>query len=169
VILVLLFAQTRIFFVMARDGLLPEGLAKVHPKWKTPYVVTALTGIAVAFGAAFFPVGQLADIANAGTLYAFAMVAVAVMLLRRRDPGRKRHFRVPALWLVGPLAIGGCFFLFLNLPTAAMLMLPIWSVIGFLIYFLYGYRKSHLGKGIVEVHEIEIEALAPPIPGIGEA
>ena len=100
VILVLLFAQTRIFFVMSRDGLLPEGLSKVHPKWKTPYVVTAITGVIVALGAAFFPVGQLADIANAGTLYAFLMVAVAVMLLRKSDPARQRSFRTPALWLV---------------------------------------------------------------------
>ena len=105
VILVLLFAQTRIFFVMARDGLLPEGLSKVHPKWRTPYVVTAITGVVVGVAAAFFPVGQLADIANAGTLYAFLMVAVAVMLLRRRDPDRKRDFRVPGLAIIGPLTI----------------------------------------------------------------
>ncbi|WP_298015723.1 amino acid permease [uncultured Parasphingopyxis sp.] len=165
VILVLLFAQTRIFFVMSRDGLLPEVLSKVHPKWHTPYVVTAVTGVVVAIGAAFFPVGQLADIANAGTLYAFAMVAVAVMVLRRSDPARGRPFRVPALWLVGPLAIGGCVFLFVNLPTAAMLMLPIWTVIGIAIYAFYGYRKSHLGKGRVEVHETEIEDIEPSIPG----
>ncbi|MCA1749068.1 MAG: amino acid permease [Sphingomonadales bacterium] len=165
VILVLLFAQTRIFFVMSRDGLLPEFLSKVHPKWKTPYVVTAITGVAVGLGAAFFPVGRLADIANAGTLYAFAAVAISVMLLRRRDPERQRHFRVPALWLVGPLAIGGCLFLFLNLPTAAMLMVPIWTAIGLVIYGLYGYRKSHLGKGRIEVHELEIEDLEPPVPG----
>jgi APA family basic amino acid/polyamine antiporter len=79
VILILLFGQTRIFFVMARDGLLPEALSKVHPKWKTPHVVTIITGLIVAIAAAFFPVGQLADIANAGTLYAFLMVAIAVM------------------------------------------------------------------------------------------
>ncbi|MBC2776744.1 amino acid permease [Parasphingopyxis marina] len=164
VILVLLFAQTRIFFVMARDGLLPEGLSKVHPKWRTPYVVTAITGVAVAIGAAFFPVGQLADIANAGTLYAFAMVAASVMLLRRTDPSRARPFRVPVLWLIGPLAIGGCLFLFLNLPTPAMLMVPIWTGIGILIYGFYGYRKSHLGLGRVEVHEVEIEDIEPPIP-----
>src|SRR4028119_660936 len=81
VILVLLFDQTRIFFVMSRDGLLPEGLSKVHPKWKTPYVVTAITGVIVAIGAAFFPVGQLADIATAGTLHAFLMVVGGGSLL----------------------------------------------------------------------------------------
>ncbi|MFN4098117.1 MAG: amino acid permease, partial [Sphingomonas sp.] len=119
VILILLFGQTRIFFVMSRDGLLPEGLSKVHPKWKTPYVVTAITGCVVAFAAAVLPVGQLADIANAGTLYAFFMVGLVVMLLRRSDPSRHRAFRTPLLWLVGPATLLGCLFLFLNLPAAA--------------------------------------------------
>jgi len=169
VILILLFGQTRIFFVMSRDGLLPEGLSKVHPKWKTPYVVTALTGVVVAIAAAFLPVGQLADIANAGTLYAFMMVAIAVMMLRKSEATRERKFRVPALWLVGPLTIVGCIFLFLNLPFEAMLVLPLWSAIGFLVYFGYSYRSSHLGRGLVEVHETEVRDLEPPIPGVDEA
>ena len=168
VILILLFGQTRIFFVMARDGLLPEKLATVHPKWKTPHIVTAITGIGVAIGAAFFPVGQLADIANAGTLYAFLMVAIAVWQLRRRDPGRARAFRVPALPLVALLTVAGCIFLYVNLPLKAMLVLPVWGVIGIVIYYLYGYRKSHLGRGIVEVHEPEVHALEPGIPGVDE-
>jgi basic amino acid/polyamine antiporter, APA family len=151
VILILLFGQTRIFFVMARDGLLPEKLAEVHPKWKTPYIVTALTGIVVAVAAAFLPVGQLADIANAGTLYAFLMVAIAVMLLRKQSPDRERPFKVPALWLVGPLTIGGCLFLFLNLPFEAMLVLPVWTAVGLLVYFAYSRGASHLGRGIVVV------------------
>ena len=151
VILVLLFAQTRIFFVMSRDGLLPEGLSKVHPRWHTPYVVTAMTGIVVAVAAAFFPVGQLADIANAGTLYAFAMVAIAVMVLRKKRPDIERRFRVGGLWFVGPAAVIGCVFLFVNLPIDAMIVLPVWTAIGFLIYFGYSRSRSHLGKGIVEV------------------
>ncbi|WP_394648881.1 amino acid permease [uncultured Sphingomonas sp.] len=153
VILILMFGQTRIFFVMSRDGLLPERLSSVHPKWKTPHIVTAMTGVGVAFAAAFLPVGQLADIANAGTLYAFAMVAVAVMILRRTAAHHPRSFRTPALWLVGPLTIIGCVFLFFNLPTAAMLVLPVWGALGLLIYFGYSRRHSHLGRGIVEVHE----------------
>ena len=166
VILILLFGQTRIFFVMARDGLLPEKLAEVHPRWKTPYIVTALTGIVVAIAAAFLPVGQLADIANAGTLYAFMMVAIAVMILRKKDPNRERRFRTPALWLVGPLTIAGTIFLFLNLPFEAMIVLPIWSAVGFLVYFGYSRRASHLGQGRVEVHETDIEDIKPHIPGI---
>ena len=168
VILILLFGQTRIFFVMARDGLLPDKLATVHPRWKTPHVVTLITGLIVAVAAAFFPVGQLADIANAGTLYAFLMVAVAVWMLRKRDPNRPRAFRVPGLAIVAPLTIIGCLFLFFNLPTEAMLVLPVWTAVGLVLYFLYGYRKSHLGRGLVEVHEPEIHDIDPPIPGLDE-
>ena len=166
VILVLIFGQTRIFFVMSRDGLLPEVLSKVHPRFRTPHIVTMITGFAVAVAAAFFPVGQLADISNAGTLYAFLMVAVAVMVLRRTDPARKRSFRVPAVWLIAPLTIAGCVFLFLNLPSAAMLFLPGWTVLGLFVYFLYSRSRSHLGRGIVEVHEPEYADIEPDIPGI---
>ena len=168
VILILIFGLTRICFVMGRDGLLPERLATVHPRWRTPHVVTIITGSIIAVLAALFPVGQLADIANAGTLYAFLMVAIAVWMLRRRDPNRARPFRVPALWLVAPLTIGGCLFLFLNLPTEALVGLPLWGVIGLVVYFAYGYRKSHLGRGIIEVHEPEIHDIDPSIPGVDE-
>jgi basic amino acid/polyamine antiporter, APA family len=161
VILILLFGQTRIFFVMSRDGLLPEGLSKVHPKWKTPYVVTAITGCVVAFAAAILPVGQLADIANAGTLYAFFMVGLVVMLLRRSDPSRHRAFRTPLLWLVGPATLLGCLFLFLNLPAAAMIVLPVWTAIGLVIYFLYSRGNSHVGRGLIEVPELDKDAPTP--------
>lgn len=168
VILILLFGQTRIFFVMSRDGLLPEVLSRVHPKWKTPHLCTLITGLGVAIAAALLPVGQLADVANAGTLYAFFMVAIAVMMLRKRDPQRVRKFRVPALWLVGPLTMLGCVGLYLLLPLAAILVLPIWAAIGLLIYFGYSRGSSHLGRGLVEVHEPEIFDIEPPIPGIDE-
>jgi APA family basic amino acid/polyamine antiporter len=136
---------------MSRDGLLPGTLSKVHPKYRTPHVVTMITGIGVAIAAAFFPVGSLADISNAGTLYAFLMVAVAVLMLRKTDPNRPRSFRVPAVWAIAPLTIAGCVFLFLNLPAAAMLFLPGWSILGLFVYFLYSRRRSYLGQGIVEV------------------
>lgn len=168
VILVLIFGQTRIFFVMSRDGLLPEKLSSVHPRFHTPHIMTAITGAAVAVGAAFFPVGRLADISNAGTLYAFTMVAVAVLMLRINDPGRQRSFRVPGVWIVAPLTIAGCVFLFLNLPISAMLFLPGWSALGILVYFLYSRSHSHLGRGIVEVHEPEYADLEPDIPGIAD-
>ena len=151
VILVLIFGQTRIFFVMSRDGLLPAALSKVHPRFRTPYVVTMITGFAVAIAAAFFPVGSLADISNAGTLYAFLMVAVAVLMLRKTDPNRPRSFRVPGVWVIAPVTIAGCVFLFLNLPSAAMLFLPGWSLLGLVVYFFYSRSRSYLGRGIVEV------------------
>ncbi len=164
VILVLIFGQTRIFFVMSRDGLLPPVLSTVHPKFRTPHVVTLITGIGVAIAAAFFPVGSLADISNAGTLYAFLMVAVAVLMLRKTDPKRARSFRVPGVWVIAPLTILGCVFLFLNLPSAAMLFLPGWSVLGLFVYFLYSRGRSHLGRGIVEVtDEIGGEETMVPI------
>jgi APA family basic amino acid/polyamine antiporter len=96
------------------------------------------------------------------------MVAVAVLMLRRSDPARARSFRVPAVWLIAPLTIGGCVFLFLNLPTAAMLFLPGWTVIGWLVYFAYSRSRSHLGRGIFDVPELAPEApgtAVPPMPG----
>ncbi|GAA0735625.1 amino acid permease [Sphingomonas japonica] len=155
VILILLFGQTRVAFVMSRDGLLPESWSKVHPKWKTPHVITAITGIAVAFAAAFLPVGKLADIANAGTLYAFMMVAIAVMMLRKSSADYPRKFRTPMLWLVGPLTVAGCIFLFFNLPIDAMLVLPIWGALGLIVYFGYSRSRSHLGRGVVEVVDLD--------------
>jgi APA family basic amino acid/polyamine antiporter len=164
VILVLIFGQTRIFFVMSRDGLLPERLSRVHPKFRTPHVVTIITGLAVAVAAAFFPVGQLADISNAGTLYAFMMVAIAVMVLRVKDPARQRHFKVPGVWIIAPLTIIGCVLLFFNLPSAAMLFLPGWGVLGLIVYFAYSRHQSHLGRGIVEVvDDVAGEELQVPI------
>ena len=168
VILMMLYGQTRIFFVMARDGLLPEKLATVHPKWKTPHIVTAITGVFVAIAAALLPVGQLADISNSGTLFAFFMVAIAVMVLRVKDPDRARPFRTPAVWIIAPLAMIGCAALYFNLPIEAMLVLPIWGGLGLLIYFLYGYRKSHVGRGLVEVHEEDTDAPPLPVPPVPE-
>ena len=109
--------------------------------------------------------GQLADISNAGTLYAFMFVAIALLLLRKTDPTRHRHFRVPGAIIIAPLTIAGCIFLFFNLPSTAMLFLPEWGVIGLLIYFFYSRGRSHLGRGIVEVHEPDIEDIEPGVPG----
>ncbi|PEQ11071.1 amino acid permease [Novosphingobium sp. PC22D] len=166
VILIMLFGQTRIFFVMARDGLLPEKLATIHPKWKTPHIVTMITGVAVAFFAAFLPVGQLADISNSGTLFAFFMVAIAVLILRRTQPDRPRPFRTPLVWVVAPLAILGTLGLYANLPFEAKMVLPVWGGIGLIVYFAYGYRKSHVGLGHIEVHEDDPDAPPQPVPPV---
>ncbi|MBY8829248.1 amino acid permease [Hephaestia mangrovi] len=151
VVLMMMFGQTRVFFVMARDGLLPASLASVHPKWHTPHVVTAFTGIVVTLAAAFLPVGQLADYSNSGTLFAFAMVGVAVLVLRRTDPGRHRPFRTPLVWIVAPLAIAGCVALYLFLPLLAQMVLFVWGGIGLLVYFGYSRSRSHVGRGIIEI------------------
>ncbi|MFM9827753.1 MAG: amino acid permease [Sphingomonas sp.] len=169
VVLMMMFGQTRVFFVMARDGLLPEALAKVHPTWHTPYVVTAFTGIVVTLAAAFLPVGQLADYSNSGTLFAFAMVAVSVLVLRRTDPDRRRPFRTPFIWVVAPLAIAGCVGLYLFLPFVAQMVLFGWGAVGLLVYFGYSRSRSHVGRGITDLPEAhpDVPPLpVPPLPGI---
>jgi len=169
VVLLMMYGQTRVFFVMARDGLLPEKLSTVHPRFKTPYIVTIVTGCFVAVAAAFLPVGTLADYSNAGTLFAFAMVSVGVMLLRKRDPGRARPFRTPAVYVVAPLSIAGCLLLGFNLNMESKLLFVSWTVIGLIFYFLYGYRHSHVGRGVVEVPELAADAPGSigiaPMPG----
>lgn len=144
VILMMMFGQTRIFFTMSRDGLLPGVFSKVHPRFFTPHVITYVTGIVVSLCAALFPVGKLADTSNAGTLLAFAMVSVGVMILRRRQPDRKRPFRTPLVWIVCPLAVAGCILLFVNLSIVAKVVFVIWAVIGLIFYRLYGYRRSQM-------------------------
>jgi APA family basic amino acid/polyamine antiporter len=160
VVLLMMYGQTRVFFVMARDGLLPEKLSTVHPKFRTPWIVTIVTGIFVAIAAAFLPVGTLADYSNAGTLFAFAAVSLGVMVLRFTDPGRPRPFRTPFLFVVAPASIAGCLLLFFSLGIESKELFVFWTLAGLVFYFLYGYRKSHLARGIVEVPE-----LAPDAPG----
>lgn len=148
VVLMMIFGQTRILFTMARDGLLPEKLSAVHPRFHTPHVVTWITGIFVSLFAAMFPVGMLADISNSGTLFAFFMVAAGVMVLRKTEPNRPRPFRAPLIWLVGPLAMAGCVLLFFSLgwnPTIKYFC--VWAVLGLIVYFVYARRRSHLAPG----------------------
>ena len=152
VILMMLFGQTRIFFTMSRDGLLPNALSKIHPKFHTPHVITIITGVAVSLFAAMFPVGVLADISNSGTLFAFLMVAVGVMILRKTQPDRPRPFRTPLVWVVCPLAIAGTLLLFFNLSVYTLSMFFGWSAIGLVVYYAYGYRRSHLANGTEAAH-----------------
>jgi len=164
VVLMMMFGQTRIFFVMSRDGLLPEVLSRVHPKYHTPYVVTIITGIVVALFAALFPVGALADISNSGTLFAFAMVAIAVFVLRRTDPHRRRPFRTPAVGIVAPLAVLGCAYLFFNLSGYTLTLFAVWALIGLVVYFTYSRHHSHVARGLVEVHEDDDGVPPMPVP-----
>ncbi|HSX59113.1 MAG TPA: amino acid permease [Tahibacter sp.] len=146
VILMMIYGQTRIFFVMSRDGLLPEICSRVHPTFHTPHIITMITGVAVSLFAAMFPVGILADISNSGTLFAFIAVAFGVMILRQTQPGRARPFRTPLVWLVCPLAVLGCLLLFVNLSTKALTVFACWTVIGLFVYSMYGLRHSDLAK-----------------------
>jgi APA family basic amino acid/polyamine antiporter len=150
VVLLMMFGQTRVFFVMARDGLLPKALSAVHPRFDTPHVVTMITGVGVAFAAAFLPVGKLADYSNSGTLFAFAVVSVAVMVLRFTAKDRRRPFRTPLLFVVAPLSIFGCVVLFISLSIEAKLLFPIWAAIGLVFYFSYGFWRSNVRRGVVE-------------------
>ncbi len=144
VILMMMFGQTRIFFTMSRDGLLPSVLSKVHPNFHTPHVITVITGIVVAICGALLPVGRLADTSNSGTLLAFAMVSIGVLVLRKTQPTRPRPFRTPLAWIVCPLATLGCVILFYNLSPFAKTFFLGWAVIGLVIYAFYGYKRSQL-------------------------
>ncbi len=144
VLLVFQYGQPRIFFAMARDGLLPQWAAKVHPKYRTPHITTVLTGVFVAVWALIGDAGETYDLTNIGTLFAFVLVCIGVIVLRRTDPDRPRPFRVPFVWTVGLLGAGACVFVMQGLPREAWVRFSVWLVIGLLLYFAYGYRHSRL-------------------------
>ncbi len=144
VLLVMLYGQTRVFYAMSRDGLLPKVFSDIHPKHKTPFKSTWLTGIVVAVVAAATPIGIVAEMVNIGTLAAFTMVSIAVIVLRRSQPDVPRAFRCPAVPVVPLLAAGFCVFLMFQLPLATWIRFIVWLVLGFIIYFLYGYKHSKL-------------------------
>jgi APA family basic amino acid/polyamine antiporter len=131
---------------MARDGLLPGWAAKLHPKFRTPHVTTILTGVFVAFFAAFANINEVIELTNIGTLFAFVLVAIGVMVLRVREPERHRPFRTPFIWFVAPAGVLSCFYLMLQLPGVTWMRFVIWLAAGIVIYAAYGYRKSRLRK-----------------------
>ncbi|MBI1392347.1 MAG: amino acid permease [Alphaproteobacteria bacterium] len=148
VLLVLIFAQARIFFVMARDGLLPTFLSRINAAHGTPQIATLLTGIGVAGVAGFLPLGAIAELSNIGTLFAFVAVSLGVMILRRARPDIVRPFRTPVLWFVGPAAVASCGYLMISLPATTWVRFGIWSVIGAIVYAAYGYRRSPLRRDL---------------------
>jgi APA family basic amino acid/polyamine antiporter len=146
VLLVFQLGQPRIFFSMARDGLLPPWAAKVHPRYRTPHVTTILTGVFVAFFAAFANINEVIELTNIGTLFAFVLVAIGILILRRTDPGRARPFRTPLVWFVAPAAVLSCGYLMFQLPLVTWIRFGIWLLAGLVLYALYGYRHSALRK-----------------------
>jgi APA family basic amino acid/polyamine antiporter len=147
VLLAFFYGQSRIFFVMSRDGLLPRGLSKVNPRTGTPVAITAFTAVLVAALAGVARLDEIAALANAGTLAAFTAVAVCLLVLRKRDPSRKRVFRTPLAWVVGPIAILGCIYLFWSLPQRTQIWFLVWNVLGVVAYLVYGRRSSLLARG----------------------
>ncbi|HEY4114617.1 MAG TPA: amino acid permease [Rhizomicrobium sp.] len=147
VILVLMYGQSRIFFVMARDGLLPQRLAVVNRARGTPVLMTVLTGLVVAILAATLKLDQIASVANAGTLCAFIAVALCMLVWRHRQPDRPRAFRTPLAWVLGPLCIIGCLFLFvIGLSSFTKWCFVIWNAAGLVLYFAYGAWRSRLAR-----------------------
>ena len=144
VLLVFQLGQPRIFFSMARDGLLPPFIAKVHPRYKTPWVGTIITGCFVGTFAAFANIAEVVDLTNIGTLFAFVLVSLGVIVLRYTDPDRNRPFRAPWVPITPLISVAACLYLMLQLPTITWKRFVIWLLIGLVLYFLYGSRHSRL-------------------------
>jgi APA family basic amino acid/polyamine antiporter len=144
VLLVFQLGQPRIFFSMSRDGLLPGWFSGVHKKFKTPHITTIMTGVFVAFFAAFANINEVVELCNIGTLFAFVLVCIGVIILRSKDPDRPRPFRCPAVPLIPILGIIACIFLMIKLPLLTWIRFVYWLIIGLFIYFFYGVRHSRL-------------------------
>jgi APA family basic amino acid/polyamine antiporter len=146
VLLVFQLGQPRIFMSMSRDGLLPPFFSKVHPRFRTPWVGTLITGTFVATFAAFANIAEVVELTNIGTLFAFVLVSAGVIVLRRAEPDRPRPFRVPLVPLVPILSIVSCLYLMFQLPLVTWIRFGLWLALGMVIYFLYGVRHSRLAK-----------------------
>jgi len=144
VLLVFQLGQPRIFFSMARDGLLPESFARVHPRFRTPHVTTILTGVAVGVCAMFTSIDEMVDLTNIGTLFAFILVCVGILILRKREPTRPRAFKTPWVPFVPIAGIVSCFYLMMGLPWVTWIRFALWLALGLVIYFMYGYKRSGL-------------------------
>lgn len=150
VLLTTLYGQTRIFYVMSRDGMIPASLCSLHSKFRTPYIITWITGVLVAATAGLFPIDEVVEMANIGTYFAFMTTALGVMVLRITQPDLKRPFRCPAVWVVAPCAILLCGYLSTELPAITWWRFLIWSVIGIAIYLFYGMKNSTLNKNAID-------------------
>ena len=146
VLLVFQLGQPRILMAMSRDGLLSPWFGRIHPRYRTPHVTTILTGIFVAFWSAIANIEEIVQLTNIGTLFAFILVCIGIMILRVREPGRPRKFRAPWVPVTPVLGIGMCVVLMAGLPMLTWIRFLLWLVAGLVIYFLYGIRQSRLHK-----------------------
>lgn len=146
VVMILMMGQSRVMFAMSRDHLLPAGLAKVHPKFGTPYRITIMVGVVVAILAGLVPLSTIAELVNIGTLFAFVIVSIAVVILRHTRPDLPRSFRTPLVPLVPILSVLACLYLMVNLPVETWLRFVIWMIIGIVVYATYSYRHSRLAR-----------------------
>jgi APA family basic amino acid/polyamine antiporter len=156
VLLVLLLGQSRVFFAISRDGLLPPAFSRVHPRFRTPYIPTIITGIAVGLTSAFLPIQEIAELTNIGTLFAFVLVCIGVWILRHADPGRKRPFATPLVPWVPILGVVFCVYLMASLPALTWMRFFVWLAAGLVIYFTYGRRHSRVTaaeNGLAQRHE----------------
>jgi APA family basic amino acid/polyamine antiporter len=147
VCMILLLGQTRVFFAMSRDGLLPRFFSVVHPKFRTPYRPTILLGVIIAIVAGFTSLSELAELVNIGTLFAFVVVAISVIILRRTRPDLPRAFRTPLVPVLPIVSVAASLWLMLNLPAETWVRFGIWMAIGFVVYFLYGRTHSRMARG----------------------
>ncbi|MGH8881240.1 MAG: APC family permease, partial [Stackebrandtia sp.] len=162
VVLVLMLGQARVFFAMSRDRLLPPGLAKVHPRFGTPWIITVGTTVLVAALSGFVTLNVLAEMVNIGTLFAFVVVSIGVIVLRRTRPDLPRSFRVPGVPVVPILAALACIYLMLNLPVDTWIRFAVWMVLGLIIYVAYGWRHSRFARA--EQAEVSGGSRAPEDP-----
>jgi APA family basic amino acid/polyamine antiporter len=146
VLLVMLMGQPRVFFAMSRDNLLPKKVSAVHPKFGTPYITTIITGLVVAFVALVVPIGTAAELANIGTLFAFAIVSSSVLVLRKKQPDINRPFKTPFVYLIAPLGVLSSLWLMYSLPVLTWIRFVLWLDIGIIIYYFYGRLHSRLAK-----------------------
>ncbi|HZH25378.1 MAG TPA: amino acid permease [Solirubrobacteraceae bacterium] len=156
VVLTIMYGQTRIFFAMCRDGLAPRKLAKVHPRYQTPILITVGFGLFIACIAAVVPLAEIVVLVNTGTLFAFLICNIAVVVPRRTRPNLQRGFRVPFVPFFPIIGAGLCIYLMIDLPGTTWWRFLIWLAIGFAIYFLYGRRHSRLQRGEVVAAEAEL-------------
>jgi len=144
VLLVMIFGQTRVFLAMSRDGMIPQNMVKVHPKYGTPHKITIVTGIAVCILSGLLPINMIAELCNLGTLFAFSIVSIGVAVLRKTQPDLHRPFRCPAVFVVVPLAVLFCGYLITNLPQATFVFFGIWCAIGMVVYFTYSRHHTSI-------------------------